>query len=93
MKKTLLILTLIGFLTIPSFAQGNSWNGGNGKGKHGSGWGIGFNGGIAELINKLPHEELSDEEIWGMNLYVRGREASERCLSHSSQDLEDQDTQ
>ena len=66
MKKALLTLTLIGFLVLPSFAQGNSWNGGNGKGKHGPGWGIGFNGGMAELINSLPHEDLSDEEIWGM---------------------------
>ena len=34
--------------------------------KQGPGWGIGFNGGIAELIDKLPYEELSDKEIWGM---------------------------
>jgi hypothetical protein len=66
MKKVLLILTLFGFLASSSFAQGNSWNGGNGKGKHGPGWGIGLNGGMADLINKLPHEDLSDEEIWGM---------------------------
>lgn len=66
MKKVLLVFTLIGFLTIPSLAQGNSWNGGNGKGNHGTGWGIGFNGGMAELINSLPHEDLSDSEILGM---------------------------
>ncbi len=66
MKKALLTLTLIGFLVLSSFAQGNSWNGGNGKGKHGPGWGIGFNGGMAELIDSLPHEDLSHEEIWGM---------------------------
>lgn len=66
MKKFLLILALIGSLTIPSFAQGNSWNGGNGKGKHGPGSGNGFNGGMAELINSLPYEDLSVEEISGM---------------------------
>lgn len=66
MKKVLLILTLIGFLTIPSFAQGNSWNGGNGKGNNGPGWGIGFNGGLFDLIDKLPYEELSENEIWSM---------------------------
>lgn len=66
MKKALLILALIGILAIPSLAQGNSWNGGNGKGKHGPGWGIAFNGGMADLINKLPYEELSDAEIWSM---------------------------
>jgi hypothetical protein len=66
MKKALLIMIVIGFLTISSFAQGNSWNGGNGKGIHGPGWGIGFNGGMAELINSLPYEDLSDAEIWGM---------------------------
>ncbi len=66
MKKALMILALTCFLVIPSFAQGNSWNGGNGKGNHGPGWGIGFNGGMAELINSLPHEDLSDAEIWGM---------------------------
>ncbi|MGD9346867.1 MAG: DUF2202 domain-containing protein [Candidatus Aminicenantes bacterium] len=66
MKKALLMMTAIGFLALSSFAQGNSWNGGNGKGKHGPGWGIGFNGGMAELINSLPHEDLSDKEVWGM---------------------------
>lgn len=66
MKKALLIMTMISLLAIPAFSQGNSWNGGNGEGKHGPGWGIGFNGGMAELINSLPHEDLSDEEIWGM---------------------------
>ena len=66
MKKVFLILSLIGFLASSSFAQGNSWNGGNGKGKHGPGWGTGFNGGMAELISNLPYEDLSDEEIWGM---------------------------
>ena len=66
MKKIFLILALIGFLAGSSFAQGNSWNGENGNGNHGPGWGIGFNGGMAELINSLPHEDLSDTEIWGM---------------------------
>jgi len=66
MKKALLIMTVIGFLTTSSFAQGNSWNGENGNGKHGPGWGIGFNGGMAELINKLPKEDLSNAEILGM---------------------------
>jgi hypothetical protein len=66
MKKAILILTLIGSLAIPSFTQGNSWNGGNGNGKHGPGWGIGFNGGLTQLIDKLPYEELSQNEIWGM---------------------------
>ncbi|MCK4932374.1 MAG: DUF2202 domain-containing protein [Candidatus Aminicenantes bacterium] len=66
MKKLLLILALVGSLTIPSFAQGNSWNGGNGKGKHGPGSGNGFNGGMAELINSLPYEDLSNKEILGM---------------------------
>jgi hypothetical protein len=67
MKKALMILTLIGFVSLPSFAQGNSWNGDNGNGKHGPGWGIGFNGGMAELIGSLPYENLSNEEIWGMS--------------------------
>lgn len=66
MKKALLGLTLIGFFSLTSFAQGNSWNGENGKGKHGPGWGTGFNGGMAELIDILPREDLSDAEIWGM---------------------------
>ena len=59
-------MTMIGFLALSSFAQGNSWNGGNGKGKHGPGWGIGFNGGMVELINSLPLEDLSEAEVWGM---------------------------
>jgi hypothetical protein len=66
MKKVFLIVTLMGFLVTLSFAQGNSWNGGNGKGNHGPGWGIGFNGGMAELIDSLPYEDLSEAEIWGM---------------------------
>ncbi len=66
MKKVFLILALSVLLASSSFAQGNSWNGGNGKGNHGPGWGIGFNGGMAELINSLPYEDLSDTEIWGM---------------------------
>jgi hypothetical protein len=66
MKKVFLTLVLIGSLAFLSFAQGNSWNGGNGKGEHGPGWGIGFNGGMAELINSLPYEELSDAELWGL---------------------------
>lgn len=66
MKKVFLILTLIGFLAVSSFAQGNGWNGGNGKGKHGPGWGTGYNGGMAELINNLPHEDLNEAEMWGL---------------------------
>ena len=66
MKKVFLFLVLIGFLVISSFAQGNGWNGENGNGKHGPGWGIGFNGGMAELINSLPYEDLSDAEIWSL---------------------------
>lgn len=58
-KKTFSILTLLGFLIIPVWAQGNGNGGGNGNG---NGPKSGFGGGIAELIASLPYEDVSTQE-------------------------------
>jgi hypothetical protein len=69
-KKILTILALIGFLIVPTWAQGNGNGGGNGNGNgNGNGPKSGFGGGIAELIASLPYEEVNPEERAGL-LYM-----------------------
>jgi hypothetical protein len=70
-KKTLAVLTMLGLLIIPVWAQGNGNGGGNGNGSgngnsNGNGPNCGFGGGIAELIASLPYEEVSPQEKAGL---------------------------
>ncbi len=62
-KKSMLVLALLGLVFAPVFAQGLGNGKGNGRGGKG-GWGSGakFDNGMGTLLNSLPEEELSPQE-------------------------------
>ena len=64
-KKSLMVLALLGLVFAPVFAQGSGNGNGKGNGRNGKG-GLGpgamFDGGMGTLLNGLPEEELSPQE-------------------------------